>query len=225
MQIDINMQHIFTAPRHAPTPPANDDSHEEPRDDSEDNLHNDSGDEPIDSIPDTASCDGDVESEAEVNTAITTRHKPPGAPPATERERSRMTQGGFTYVEAARKPTTRSTSAKIFTNSALKQKNSNPQLQTVSRHGSNERTNSAVFVSNFTPTTKPDDVAVFLRDKYQRRFKVVQIPSKYKDCSSFKIEVHPSMKNTLLNRDNWAPNVYVREFYQNARGLVSLAHH
>ncbi len=200
----------------------------------------DQSDGQSDSHEDASSCDGDVESAAEdepVRSAQPKEAQPKVAQPkevhpkdvqpkeaSVEVEHQRMTSGGFTYVEAARKPAADRKHARVFTNSSLRSTQQKFSLKTVNRRGSNEsRNHSSVYVSNFTPDTKPEHVASYLHNKYHCNFNVVSIPSKFKDCSSFKVVVQPSLKSALLNRENWAPNVYVREFYETPRNLASLA--
>ena len=81
----------------------------------------------------------------------------------------------------------------------------------------------SVFVSNLTTDTKVSDVVSFLREKHNRHFKVVQIPSKFNDCVSFKVVVPFEMKDTRLDKRNWKKNVYIREFFENSRSLASLS--
>ena len=206
-----------------------------PEDNPQDDTNNSSLPESSD---DSTSCDGDVESAAEEIAAYreaprpAPRHKVndrkivPAAVPAKE-ERRKMTDGGFTYVEIARKNVERKNTARVYTNSALKskQKKQDFVLKTVHRKSSESSSYSAVFVSNFTPDTKPAEISAYLLSKYERQFKVVQIPGKFKDCVSFKIVTHDTLKGALLNRNNWAPGVYVREFYENAGGVVRLPNH
>ena len=80
----------------------------------------------------------------------------------------------------------------------------------------------SVFVSNLTTNTKSADVVSFLHRKHGRRFKVVQIPSKFNDCVSFKVVVPVELKDIMLDKRNWTKNVYVREFFENSRGLANL---
>lgn len=129
-----------------------------------------------------------------------------------------MTEGGFTYVDVARsKP-------RVFTNSTIKaaqqQQKRESQTKTVSSSGAKH---GSVFVSNFTLDTKPEHIDSHLYKKFGCRFKVIRVPSKVKDCASFKVVVESDMMTKVLNKINWSPNVYVREFYENARKLVSLA--
>ena len=56
-----------------------------------------------------------------------------------------------------------------------------------------------------------------------RNFKVVPIPSKFNDCVSFKVVVPVEMKEAMLDKGNWTKNVYLREFFENSRGLASLS--
>ena len=81
-------------------------------------------------------------------------------------------------------------------------------LKTVNRH---DRSNKfcSVFVSNLTTETKSADVVSFLHKKHNRQFKVVQIPSKFNDCVSFKVVVPVGMKDTMLDKRNWTKNVYM----------------
>ena len=81
----------------------------------------------------------------------------------------------------------------------------------------------SVFISNLTTDTKVSDVVSFLREKHNRHFKVVQIPSKFNDCVSFKVVVPFEMKDTMLDKRNWKKNVYIREFFENSRSLASLS--
>ena len=79
-----------------------------------------------------------------------------------------------------------------------------------------------MFVSNLTTDTKSADVVSFLHKKHNRRFKVVQIPSKPIDCVSFKVVVPVKLKNSMLDKRNWTKNVYAREFFENSRGFANL---
>lgn len=191
---------------------------------------------PSESSDDSSSCDGDVESAAD--DAAPPRVAPRPAPrhnvkgrkvvPAGDDERRTMSEGGFTYVEMARKNIAKSNSTRIFTNSSLKpsQKNkTNNSLKTVSRKRPDSSNYSAVFISNLTPDTKPADITKYLHSKFERHFKVFQIPGKFKDCSSFKVVTQDALKGALLNKENWAPGVYVREFYDKAGGAARLPTH
>ena len=66
-------------------------------------------------------------------------------------------------------------------------------------------------------------VTDFLFKKYQLRFKVIPIPSKYKDCVSFKVVIPCNMKDSMLDKKNWTRNVYLCEFYENSRSLATLS--
>ena len=79
------------------------------------------------------------------------------------------------------------------------------------------------YCSNLTTDTKVSDVVSFLREKHNRHFKVVQIPSKFYDCVSFKVVVPFEMKDTMFDKRNWKKNVYIREFFENSRSLASLS--
>ena len=203
-----------------PDPPPQTDNTQSPE---SDNQSDDKSDAEISNVG-SSSCEADVESEAEDRPTTATRKLIHGRP-AVE-DRSKMTEGGFTYVEKARKHV----SNRVFTNSAIKLSQSKKcmfPLQTVSRQrasGQNSGSYISVFVSNFTPNTKAEDVSKFLQEKHQRRLKVYQIPSKFKDCASFKVIVPDSLKSALLDKSNWSRNVYVREFFENSRGSVNLAH-
>ena len=122
---------------------------------------------------------------------------------------SKMTEGGFKLVGNSGK------SSRTFTNSSLKHQQQAPQ------HGRSNKYCS-VFVSNLTTDTKSADVVSFLHKKHGRRFKVVQIPSKFNDCVSFKVVVPVELKDIMLDKRNWTKNVYVREFFENSRGLANL---
>ena len=91
------------------------------------------------------------------------------------------------------------------------------------RGGSNKY--CSVFVSNLTTDTKVHvgDMVSFLREKHNRHFKVVQIPSKFDDCVSFKVVVPFEMKDAMLDKRNWKKHVYIREFFENSRSLASLS--
>ena len=123
---------------------------------------------------------------------------------------SNMTDGGFKLVGKIGKP------SRTFTNSSLK-----PQHH--ARHRGESNKYCSVFVSNLTTDTKVSDVVSFLREKHNRHFKVVQIPSKFNDCVSFKVVVPFEMKDTMLDKRNWKKNVYIREFFENSRSLASLS--
>ena len=163
---------------------------------------------------DSSSCDGDVESGAEERANTYASKANQGKSHSQQDTTRKITDGGFTLVDRSRKPN----ATRVYTNSALK---------TVKLRDPNKKIDgslSSVFVSNFTPSTKPDDVSSFLHKKYSQRFKVVQIPSKFTDCTSFKVVVPQNLKVLLLKKESWAPGVYVREFYERSRGLVNLAH-
>ena len=137
--------------------------------------------------------------------------KPKVVKHTTSREHySKMTEGGFKLVTNSGKQ------SRTFTNSSLKHKHH------VSQHGKNNKFCS-VFVSNLTTNTKPADVVSFLHKKHNRNFKVVPIPSKFNDCVSFKVVVPVEMKEAMLDKGNWTKNVYLREFFENSRGLASLS--
>ena len=137
--------------------------------------------------------------------------KPKVVKHTTSREHySKMTEGGFKLVTNSGKQ------SRTFTNSSLKHKHH------VSQHGKNNKFCS-VFVSNLTTNTKSADVVSFLHKKHNRNFKVVPIPSKFNDCVSFKVVVPVEMKEAMLDKGNWTKNVYLREFFENSRGLDSLS--
>ena len=129
-----------------------------------------------------------------------------------------MTDDGYQLVGKGGKPYTR-----VFTNSAIRSKQSKQAggLQAVPRGHNNKYCSN--FVSNLTTDTKSCDVNDFLFKKYQLRFKVISIPSKYKDCVSFKVVVPCNMKDSMLDKKNWTRNVYLREFYENSRSLATLS--
>ena len=138
-------------------------------------------------------------------------------PTTSHDHQTKMTEGGFKLVCKSGK------SSRTFTNSSLRfNQQADGSLKTVNRH---DRSNKfcSVFVSNLTTETKSADVVSFLHKKHNRQFKVVQIPSKFNDCVSFKVVVPVGMKDTMLDKRNWTKNVYVREFFENSRGLANLS--
>ena len=100
---------------------------------------------------------------------------------------SNMTDGGFKLVGKTGKP------SRTFTKSSLKAKHH-------ARHRGKSNKYCSVFVSNLTTETKVDDVVSFPREKRNCHFKVVQIPSKFNDCVSFKVVVSIEMKDTMLDK-------------------------
>ena len=108
-----------------------------------------------------------------------------------------MTDGGYQLVGSRGKPYNR-----VFTNSAIrsKQRKQASGLQAVQRGHNNNY--CSIFVFNLTTDTKSCDVIDFLFKTYQLRFKVISIPSKYKDCVSFKVVVPCNMKDSMLDKKN-----------------------
>ena len=143
-------------------------------------------------------------------------------PPATHKHPpipdDSMTDGGYQLVGNGGKPYKR-----VFTNSAIrsKQRQQAGGLKAAQRGHNNNY--CSIFVSNLTTDTKSCGVTDFLFKKYQLRFKVIQIPSKYKDCVSFKVVIPCNMKDSMLDKKNWTRNVYLREFYENSRSLATLS--
>ena len=84
-----------------------------------------------------------------------------------------VTDGGYQLVGTGEKPNT------VFNNSAIRSMQCKPAggLQAVQRGHYNNY--SSIFVSNLTTDTKSCDMIDFLFNKYQLRFKVISIPSKY----------------------------------------------
>ena len=103
-----------------------------------------------------------------------------------------------------------------FTNSSLKPRHH------ASQRGKNNNFCS-VFVSNLTTNTKSADVVSFLHKKHNRNFKRNTIIKLIRYWHDFKVVVPVEMKETILDKGNWTKNVYLRDFFENSRGLASLS--
>ena len=136
-----------------------------------------------------------------------------------------LTDGGFKFVKdkSAHKPAlaVQSTS-RVFVNSGRRtldsRKYSLKSVKPISHGSIGDSFKFDVFVSRLDPTTKPRDVAQYLKHVYGKQFKVTQVRNKYPGYVSFKVKAQSrKLMSALLNKDNWDAGVFVKEFNTKSR--------
>ena len=131
-----------------------------------------------------------------------------------------LTEGGY---RLAHKPKNNcelkagTTSSRVFVNSSRQTRDTKKYtLKTVKstkRDSGKNNQKISVFVSRLDPTTKPRDVAMYLKHVHGKHFKVEQLRNKFPGYASFKVNVtSKDQLQPLLNKNNWDSGVFVKEF-------------
>ena len=118
---------------------------------------------------------------------------------------------------------TRKESTRVFTNTnrqqniTLRTANQTPHDRRKHNNGYTRNKQCEIFLSNLHFETSEQEIMRYMRANYHGYFKVESIRTQYSDYASFKIVAPISLKNKLLNKDNWVENIYVRPFYSKPR--------
>ena len=145
---------------------------------------------------------------------LTNDHRKPQIP-----HKKWLTKGGYSLVH---KPKNNcglkaGSSSRVFVNSSRQTRDTKQYaLKTVKstkRDSGKKNQKISVFVSRLDPTTKPRDVAMYLKHVHGKHFKVEQLRNKFPGYASFKVNLtSKDQLQPLLNKNNWDSGVFVKEF-------------
>ena len=165
----------------------------------------------------TTSADNSIDDEDEHEAdfpPLTNDHRKPQIP-----HKKWLTEGGYSLVH---KPKNNcglkaGSSSRVFVNSSRQTRDTKQYaLKTVKstkRDSGKNNQKISVFVSRLDPTTKPRDVAMYLKHVHGKHFKVEQLRNKFPGYASFKVNLtSKDQLQPLLNKNNWDSGVFVKEF-------------